>query len=336
MHVAVKYYILLAISIFCLFMSWQSINTPSEASYDSAESIVTHPPTLTSNYIIDRLPPDISGSYETTSYQPVIDSQKSYPETWLSSKLPHDVTSIGSQVIVAILDTGIDTEHEDLVGTVIGEVNLSESPLITDVHGHGTHIAGIIAASIDNTFGIKGIAQDCLLLSVKVADDKGRCIVSDLAEGIIWSVDRGAQIINISIEIREYSAALKDAIDYAWNNGAVIIAAAGNDSSDVPVYPAGYDNCISVTALTDETDLAPLANYGAWIDVAAPGYQIYSTLPGDTYGYKHGTSFATAYITGLAAELYPGIVDNNANGLVNDELRDLLISLCSFDFPDQH
>jgi len=337
MHVTVKSYILLVLSITCLFMSWQGISAPSEINYVNAET--RYSPAQNNNYVLNQAAPDISGAYLNipAANQPVIDTQSSFPERWLSDRILGgdrlDVVSVNSQVIVAVLDTGIDSEHEDLIGTVINEINLTESPETGDIHGHGTHIAGIITAEVDNELGIDGIAPDCLLLNVKVADDKGRCRASALVEGIIWSVDHGAHIINISIEIREYSLALKEAIDYAWENGVVVIAAAGNDGSDVSVFPAGYENCISVTALKDEIDLAPLANYGDWIDVAAPGYKVYSTLPGNTYGYKHGTSFAAAYVTGLAAEIYPTIKDTNADGQVNDEIRDLLLELCNFDLP---
>ncbi|MGD9118655.1 MAG: S8 family serine peptidase [Dehalococcoidia bacterium] len=341
MHITVKSCILLALSITCLLLGWQGVSVSSGANYSNAESTVTSLPVVKSSIIIDRTIPDISGSYADipVAGQTVEDTQMDFRERWLAERVPRgntiEVISGNSRVIVAVLDTGIDSEHEDLINTVINEVNLTESPVTTDIHGHGTHIAGIIAADVDNGLGIEGIAPDCLLLNVKVADDKGGCHASDLVEGIIWSVNHGADIINISIQIEEYSSALEEAVDYAWNSGVAVIAAAGNDGSDVSVYPAGYDNCISVTALKNETDMAPLANFGDWIDAAAPGYRVYSTLPGNTYGYKHGTSFAAAFVTGIAAELYPTVIDTNANGRTNDEIRDLILSLCGFDSPDR-
>ena len=198
------------------------------------------------------------------------------------------------------------------------------------MHGHGTHIAGIIAAINDNNLGINGIAPESRLLNVKVADDQGNCRMSALIEGIYWAIESGARVINISIEMVRTSPELEASIAYAWENGAIIISAAGNSGSDRPVYPAYYDNCIGVTALGDNGELGPLANYGDWVNAAVPGFSIYSSLPGDDYGYKHGTSFAAAYVSGLAAYLVPLIEDGNGNGRLNDEVRQLIINSCGY------
>ena len=95
----------------------------------------------------------------------------------------------------------------------------------------------------------------------------------------------------------------------------------GNEGSERPVYPAAYDNCVAVTAIRENGDLVPLANYSDWVDVAAPGFNIYSTLPDNSYGYRHGTSFATAYVSGLAALMFPATTDINGDGRLNDEVR---------------
>jgi thermitase len=234
----------------------------------------------------------------------------------------------GAPVLVAVLDTGIDKNHEDLCGKVVAEVDLSDSPTTADVYGHGTPIAGIIAADVDNGLGITGLAPECLLINVKVADDDGRCRLSALAAGIIWAVDYGARVINISIEIKESTPDLEKAIDYAWNKGALVIAAAGNDGNSLPVFPAACENCLAVTAIQENGTLAPLANYGDWVDVAAPGMDIYSTLPGNRYGYKHGTSFATAYVSGLAAVLFSLATDTSGDGKLNDEVRRAIETGC--------
>jgi thermitase len=237
-------------------------------------------------------------------------------------------TSGGSGVLVAVLDTGIDSGHEDLSGKVAGEANFSNSLVANDLYGHGTHIAGIIAAYRDNGLGVVGVAPQSRLLNVKVAEDDGRCRASAVAQGIIWAVDKGAQVINVSIEIREPSAALEAAVNYAWENGAIVIAAAGNEGSQSPVYPAYYENVIAVAATGPDDTRALLSNYGQWVEVAAPGYDIYSTLPGNEYGYKTGTSFATAYVSGLAAILFDTLTDANGNGYLNDEVAAALTSGC--------
>ena len=236
------------------------------------------------------------------------------PEAW-------QVISGSQDVLIAILDTGIDQSHEDLEGKVVAEVNFTDSPTADDIHGHGTHIAGIIAANSNNGIGIAGVAPDAQLMNVKVADDKGKCQPSVVTQGIIWAVNNGASVINISIEIREASPELEDAINYAWSQGVIIIAAAGNDGSQSPIYPAYYENSIAVAATRQNDTLAPLSNYGDWVNIAAPGFNIYSTLPDDGYGYKTGTSFAAPYVSGLAALLFSVVTDANNDGRLNDEVR---------------
>ncbi len=231
------------------------------------------------------------------------------------------------EVLVAVLDTGINSCHEDLEGQVAAEANFVDSPSCDDKHGHGTHIAGIIA-SLENDTGTTGVAPESQLLNVKVADDNGKCRASDLAEGIIWAADNGASVINISIEIAEKSAKLEEAINYAWSEGCLIVGAAGNDGSQSPVYPAAYENCIAVAATDRNDTLALLSNHGEWVDMAAPGSGIYSTLPDNRYGLKTGTSFACAHVSGTAALLFDILVDTDGNGRMNNEVREALESEC--------
>jgi len=235
------------------------------------------------------------------------------PQAW-------EITSGGSAVLVAILDTGIDQTHEDLVDKVIANVNFTDSPTTDDIHGHGTHIAGIIAATADDA-GITGLAYNSSLMNVKVAKDDGSVDPATVAKGIIWAVDNGANVVNISLTITKPSSILEDALNYAWDKGAVIIAAAGNNFSSTPVYPAAYPNVIAVAA-TDKDDRLPRwSNRGDWVSLAAPGVDIYSTLPGDDYGYRSGTSQAAALISGEAALLFTIAIDTNGDGNINDEIR---------------
>lgn len=233
-------------------------------------------------------------------------------------------TTGDDNVVVAILDTGIDAHHEELANKVVAAVNFTDSPTAEDFYGHGTHVAGIIAASAGNGIGITGLAPGSSIMNVKVADDTGRCLASAIARGITWAVDNGARVINISLELTEPSPMLEEAVDHAWEKGALVIAAAGNEGSEAPIYPAYYDNVISVAALETNGELAPLSNHGDWVDVAAPGYKIYGTLPNNTYGYKSGTSFAAAHVSGLAALLFSLARDSNGNNRINDEVRDAI------------
>ncbi|MBA7712133.1 Thermophilic serine proteinase [subsurface metagenome] len=298
------------VAIVCLFMSGSIVADVVSVAEDSEQS----------NYAVSAQAEVPSTSDTYLDRQWALDRLHS-PHVW-------GVTLGSPDILVAVLDTGIDRNHEDLAGKVVAEVNFSDSPVVDDLHGHGTHIAGIIAANTDNSIGIAGVAPGCLLMNVKVADDNGRCDAAAIAEGIVWAVDRGARVLNISLCVSEPSKELEEAIIYAWSCGAVIVVAAGNDSGSVSQYPAYYPECIAVTATREDDSRSPLANYGDWVDVAAPGYQIYSTLPDDQYGYKTGTSQAAAYVTGLAVLLYSIAIDGDSDGWVNDEVRAAIESSC--------
>jgi thermitase len=244
-----------------------------------------------------------------------------FPEQWALQKMQGWQTkSGGSEVLVAILDTGIDEQHEDLAGKVASDVNFTDSQTASDRLGHGTHVAGIIAATANNRIGIAGMAPNCRLLNVKVADDKGMVWASAAAKGIIWAVDKGAKVINMSLAIPAETPALEEAVDYAWSKGAVVIAAAGNTGSAVPTYPASCSNVIAVAATDINGALWDRSNHGDWVNAYAPGVEIYSTVPGNSYSYKSGTSMATAYVTAMAALMLDTVTDANGNGFVNDEV----------------
>jgi thermitase len=257
--------------------------------------------------------------------EPVIESPTAVVELGLNQLWSQITTE--RRVLVAVLDTGVESDHEDLAGQVVGQVNLTASDTVEDLYGHGTHIAGIIAAK-DNDLGITGIAPEASLLNVKVADDRGRCDTADLVAGIIWAVDNGADVINISIEIKNATPELAQAVAYAWDNGALIIAAAGNNGSNQPVFPAYYETTLAVAAVTPADTLAPLSNWGDWVDLAAPGYKIYSTYIGNTYDCETGTSFATAYASGIAVLLFGVAQDTNGDGFINDEVREMIEAGC--------
>jgi len=264
--------------------------------------------------------------------EPLITNDPYVDRQWALSKIEASrlwqTTTVSQKVIVAILDTGIDQDHEDLKGKVIDEANFTDSLTSSDIYGHGTHIAGIIAAEANNSVGIVGMAPESQLINVKVADDRGRCQALEVAKGILWAVNSGANVINISVEIRGSSLELEEAVNYAWSHGSLIVAAAGNDGSGAPVYPAVYENCIAVAATKQDDSLAPLSNHSGWVDIAAPGFSIYSTLPDNKYGYKSGTSFACAYVSGMAALLFAQVTDTNGDGWLNDEVRAVIEDGC--------
>ena len=233
------------------------------------------------------------------------------PQAW-------QITRGDQSIIVAVLDTGINKDNQDLAEKVMAEVNFTNSRTSDDLYGHGTHMAGTIAA----------IAPECSLMNVKVADDAGRCEPSVVARGIIWAVDQGAKVINISLAMQA-SPDLVEAVNYAWSQGAIIIAAAGNKGGSEPSYPAYYVNCLAVAGTNKNNSLALLSSYGDWVDVAAPGFNIYSELPQNQYGYKTGTSAAAAHVSGIAALVFSVAEDGNTNGTVNDEVRWAIENSCT-------
>jgi thermitase len=249
------------------------------------------------------------------------------PEAW-------QFVSGGRNIVVAVLDTGIDAENKNLRGKIIGRTNFTSSSGIDVDRGHGTHIAGLIAAAPDKT-GVAGLAYNCSLLDVQVAENNGTSDAQKLAKGIIWAVDQGAQVINISVVINKPYPLLEYAVNYAWEKGSLIIAAAGNGCSSDPVYPAAYPHVIAVAA-TDKTDgLVKWSNHGEWVDTAAPGVDIYSTLPGNKTGYKSGSSFSTGLVSGEAALLYAWAADTNHDSRVNDDVSNLIINNCDLlESPD--
>jgi thermitase len=225
-----------------------------------------------------------------------------------------DATTGSSGIQVAILDTGIDLSHEDLKSKISKSTNFAtNTSTADDKYGHGTHISGIVAATGNNGIGVAGICQKCMLLNVKVMDDSGAGQWDWIANGIGWAADNGAEVINLSLGNSTYSDTLNYAVQYAWSKGVVVVAAAGNNGNSTKTYPAALDNVIAV-ASTDASDKrASSSNYGSWVDVAAPGVDIYSTAPdtsstlfGSTtkYGTKSGTSMAAAMVSGLAGLVF--------------------------------
>ena len=233
------------------------------------------------------------------------------------------VAAANSQILIAVLDTGIDVNHKDLAGEVVDSVNFTGGRNTDDVNGHGTHVAGIIVAARNNGIGIAGTAPSVKLLNVKVGEDNGVVWPSNVAKGIIWATDRGAKIINISLTVPSRYQPLEEAINYAWSHGVVLVAAAGNHVK-ATTYPAAYSNVIAVAATTPDGKVWTESNDGEFVDAYAPGVSIVSTLPGTKYGEQSGSSMATAYVSAIAAQLINQTTDTDSDGKINDEIEGLL------------
>jgi thermitase len=233
-------------------------------------------------------------------------------EAW--NAMSDSVMSGSSSTTVAVLDSGVDNDHPDLVEKVVAHQNFSDGETGDDNYGHGTHVAGIIAATKDNGIGVAGVCPTCNILDVKVLNDTGYGSTSAIANGINWAVSKGAKVINMSLGQRTSSRTLEAAVNNAWNNGVVIVAAAGNTGTTSKIYPAAYTNVIAVAATDNNDAKASFSTHGAkWVDVAAPGANVYSTFPnhpfylstqyGRAQGYDvaNGTSMASPIVAGVAA-----------------------------------
>lgn len=225
---------------------------------------------------------------------------------WGPAKIEADYawdTTVGDpSVLVAVIDTGIDWDHPDLADNYVDLgydwVHMDPDPM--DDNGHGTHCAGIIAATINNSIGIAGLAQ-ISIMAEKALDEWGGGWEDDLASAIIHAVDQGADILSNSWGGYGASELIHDAVIYAYDHDVSVIAAAGNDATSTKFYPAAYDEVVAVTATDQYDSPAPWTNHGDWVELAAPGIDIYSTVWDDSYAYKSGTSMATPHVTGVAA-----------------------------------
>lgn len=243
--------------------------------------------------------------------------------------LPHinapaawDLTTGAASLTIAIIDTGVDLGHPDLSDKIVAGydfANGDNNP--QDDHGHGSHVAGIAAAATNNNVGIAGVAWGARLMPIKVLDSSGSGYTSDIADGIIWAVDHGARILNLSLGGPSYSSTLANAVAYAYGRNVLVVAAAGNEylAGNPTSYPAAYPNVLAVAATTDQDGHASYSNTGFYVDISAPGgdptsssdtnprHWIYSTYwrgSGVSYAGDAGTSMAAPHVAGLAALIW--------------------------------
>lgn len=208
----------------------------------------------------------------------------------------------GKGVTVAVIDTGVKANHEDLPNLRRVEVTNGNEPLgLDDATGHGTHVAGIIGAAMGNGKGGAGIAPGAAILSLRVVNAAGYIYDSALIAALRTAVKNGAQIVNISIGGTAYNAVFQKVINEATEAGVTVVAAMGNDGTNCLNYPAGYDNVIGVVSVDRTNNRASGSSYGTWGDVAAPGAAVWSTTYYGSYSSKSGTSMASPVVAGVAA-----------------------------------
>ncbi len=242
------------------------------------------------------------------------------PEAW-------EIETGTSNIVIAMIDTGIDLDHEDLANNIwvnddeipdnetdddgngfVDDMNgwdfVNSDSAPQDDNGHGTHTSGIAAAETNNNQGTAGVCWECRLMSVKTLGDDGNGTYSDIVEGVDYAANNGADVINLSLGSLTYSQSLQDAITAAHDAGCVIVGAAGNFDVEDPFYPAACENVIAVAALDHNDVKYQLSGYGEWVDLAAPGASIMSTAYHDAYSQWSGTSMAAPFVSGVAGLLF--------------------------------
>lgn len=257
----------------------------------------------------------------------------------MGSEAAWDITTGSPSVSIAILDSGLDMNHCDVQGRYVeGYDFYHNDATVDDENGHGTSVFGVMGATTNNGLLIAAVSWHNPVLVVKIAGYDGTTTFGLIAKGIIYAADRGAKAISISFAGPSYPASVATAVDYAWNKGAVTVAAAGNESTDTPQYPAAIPRVVAVGAVTGSDVLWYGSNYGSWIDVVAP-YVSDTTCPGagcrgdclcaindccaDLWG---GTSISTPFVTGLFGLVFsanPGLTPQQAVDIVSQTATDL-------------
>lgn len=300
------------------WLSW--CRTPTPTSTPKPTATPTPKPTATPTPISDPLP--------TNTPTPVSENQ-SIP--WNIAGVGADNAwslSAGKGVKVAIIDTGIDRDHPDLSANLAGCVNLITSRrTCEDDNGHGTHVAGIVA-SINNNFGVVGVAPEARIYALKALNSRGSGYLSDIIEALEWSINNQVEVVNLSLGTSSNVTSLYEAIKKTYDAGIVIVASAGNSgpNSNTVTYPARYPEVIAVASVNQENQVSSWSSRGPEIDIAAYGEGIYSTYPNNSYNTMSGTSMAAPHVTGAVALrffLYPGesnsqifkVITENTNSL---------------------
>ena len=239
---------------------------------------------------------------------PLKPNDEKYDQQWPIPKIGADVTwntlSTGGPIVVAVLDTGASATHPELKERLKpGRGFVNDDPSTMDDNGHGTFTAGLIAASGNNSIGIAGVSWGAQVMPIKILDKDGLGTVANFAQGILYAVEQGAQIVNVSAGIPVPSQSMEAAVSYAIGKGAIVVAASGNKADGVPNYPAAYPNVIAVSASTRDDKIADFSSYGSYVWIAAPGKDVFSTYykDGDTYAQLSGTSASTPFVSGTIA-----------------------------------
>ena len=290
---------------------------------------------------------------------------KQWAHQVIESEAAWDMETGSPDVTIAVVDTGVDWDHPDLAANIWnnpdevvdgrdtdgngyiddvrgydfvdtddsvypGEDGTTRDNDPMDFDGHGTHCAGIAAAVANNRIGVAGVSWNSKIMAVragyKAADGVGYLEEDDIALAIVYAADNGANIISMSWGDFEESALIREAVKYAYDRGVLLVAAAGNDATSIKHFPAAYDEVVAVTATDEHDDPAGWTNFGDWVELGAPGVDIYSTVWDDSYAYKSGTSMSTPHVAGVAALVwsrFPYMTGNQVRFQLRQKADDL-------------
>ncbi|HBN08174.1 MAG TPA: peptidase S8 [Cyanobacteria bacterium UBA8530] len=225
-----------------------------------------------------------------------------------------DVTMGAMTTQIAVIDTGIDPDHPDLVNKVVAKYNVfTKDDKVKDGAGHGTHTAGIAAAEANNNIGIAGMAPQCGLMIVQVLDANGSGSEETIADGVTWAADHGAKVMTMSLGLYKRSPIVEAALQYALDKDVVLVASAGNsnkknDPITAPHLPSTYPGVVEVAATDKNDKKASFSNYGKTVTVAAPGVDILSTVPTYKTDDAEGTNYALMSGTSMASPCAAGVI----------------------------
>jgi subtilisin family serine protease len=246
-----------------------------------------------------------------------------------------DVQRGSPDVIVAVIDSGIDATHPEFQGQLVPGWDVTVTPAhaggTTDGYGHGTHVAGVIGAKANNGVGIAGVAPGCKLMPVRIFDEFGHSTEGASAAAVVWAVDHGAKVINASWGSPDPGQAAETAYQYALSKDVVFVSAVGNSgSNDTQYFPGATAGVIGVSATTDIDTWGSFSTYGDWVDLAAPGEGILSTYPlakGNGYRIMRGTSMACPMVTAAAALVrsqFPGWTQAQVKARLEATAKDVI------------
>jgi subtilisin family serine protease len=294
------------------------IRVPKAAAERLITALQNHPD-------VEYAEPDFTAEAIATPNDPLFMNDQQWHLTMINAPAAWDISTGSSNVVVAVVDSGVNANHPDLAGKILSSgydyVANDTNPM--DENGHGTAVAGVVSPACNNDLGIAGVSWLSMILPVRVLNANGSGSYSAISSGITYAADKGARIINMSLGGTSSSKTLQAAVNYAWNKNCILVAASGNNGNNIAVYPAACSNVVAVAA-SDSLDGHPTwSSYGSYIDVAAPGVDIATLYGADQYAWWTGTSFSSPVTAGVFA-----LMVSKKPELSNTQLVNLLLNNC--------